>query len=59
MGATMPKQMKVDTFHEEGQQNKETGVNVIPDRVDEYVVFYHTSWQPGVPEHVYKFKKTL
>lgn len=69
----MPKLKKVDTFQEgqknklkkvdafqEGQKNQETGSNVIPDpRVDPYVVFYHTTWQPGVPEHVYKFKTTL
>ena len=55
----MPKLKKVDTF-QEGQKKKEIGGNVIPDpSVDEYVVFYYTSWQPGVPEHVYKFKTTL
>ena len=54
----MPKLNNVDTFEEEGQKHEETGENVIPDpSVDEYVVFYYTSFQPGVPEHVYKFKQ--
>ena len=58
MEAAMKKLKKV--VQEKGQKNKETGGYVIPDTsVDEYILFYHTSWQPGVPEHVYKFKKTL
>ena len=44
-----------------GKKKKEVPANVFHDpSVDEYIVFYHTSWQPGVPEHVYnKFKKSL
>ena len=56
----MTKPKKVDTSQEDGHKKKETDGDVIPDpSVDEYVVFYHTRWQPGVPEHVYKFKKPL
>ena len=42
------------------EQKKEKPANLSPDpSVDEYVLFYHTSWQPGVPEHLYEFKKPL
>ena len=38
-----------------GLKKKEVAANVLPDpNVDEYIVFYHNSWEPGVPEHVYK-----
>ena len=55
----MTKLMKVYTSNE-GQKKEEAGGNAIPDpSVDDYVVFYYTTVQPGVPEHVYKFKTTL
>ena len=54
----------LDTFEEEkGEKKKVVGSKVFPDAsIDEYVVLYHTSWQPGVPEHVYnkyKLKRNL
>ena len=56
MGQILRKLMKEE---EKGEKKKVVG-NFFPDpSIDEYVVFYHTSWQPGVPEHVYKFKSTL
>ena len=37
-----------------GEKKKEVPADVLPDpNVDEYIVFYHNSWQPGVPAHVY------
>ena len=40
-----------------GEKKKELSANDFPDpSVDDYIIFYHTSWQPGVPEVVYKFK---
>ena len=46
----MTKPKKVDILQEDGEKNKEAGGDVISDpSVDEYVVFYYTSWQSGVP----------
>ena len=61
MGAIIRKPKMLHTFEEEkGEKKKVVGSKVFPDpSVDEYVVFYYTSWQPGVPEHVYKYKSTL
>ena len=61
MEAITRKLKMLDTFEKEkGEKQKEVGRKVFPDpSVDEYVVFYHTSWQPGVPEHVYKYKTIL
>ena len=56
----MTKPKKVDTLQAEGEKNKEAGGDIIPvPSVDEYVVFYYISWQPGVPDDVYKFQTTL
>ena len=47
MRALITKLKKIDTF-QEGQKKKETCDNAIPDpNVDDYVVFYDTSGQPG------------
>ena len=61
IGAIMRKIKMVHTFEEEkGEKKKVVRGKVLPDpSIDEYVVFYHTSWQPGVPEHVYNYKSTL
>ena len=61
MGAILRKMKMVYYIQEEkGEKKKDVDGTVFPDpSVDEYVMFYHTSWQPGVPEHLYKFKSTL
>ena len=41
------------TFEEEkGEKKKVVRKEFSDPSVDEYVVFYHTNWQPGVPEHL-------
>ena len=43
-----------------GEEKKAKPGNLSHDpSVDEYVLFYHKSWQPGVPEHLYKVKALL
>ena len=42
-----------------GEQKKVEHAKISPDSVDEYILLYHTSWQPGVPEHLYNFKAPL
>ena len=44
-----------------GEQKKEKPfIFTSPDPSDdEYVLFCHSSWQPGVPENLYKFKAPL
>ena len=65
MGQIMRKLKKEEEKEEKkivvgGEQKKEEPANLSPDpSVDEYILFYHTSWQPGVPEHLYKFKAPL
>ena len=37
-----------------GEKKKDVPANAFPNpNVDEYIEFYHNSWQPGVPEHLY------
>ena len=60
MGTIMRKLKMLHNFEEEkGEEKSVVGSKVFPDpSVDEYVVLYHTCWQPGVPEYVYKYKST-
>ena len=60
------RQLKKEEGNEEkntfagGEQKKEKPARLSPDpSVDEYILFYHASWQPGVPEHLYKVKAPL
>ena len=44
---------------EKGDKKKEAGTLRLQASLDQYVLLYNTSWQPGVPDNVYKFIKTL
>ena len=62
MGSTLGKLKVLDTFKEEKgekKKKKECGTNLPDPSVDEYILFYHTTCQLGVPDHVYKFEKSL
>ena len=60
MGAILRKLKMISTFKEEkGEEEKEARNVVLDPSVDEYVICYHATVQPGVPEEFYKFKETL
>ena len=61
MGQIMRTLKMLRTFEEKkGEKKKVLGSNSFPDpSTDKYVLFYHTSWQPGVPEHVYNKYKSI
>lgn len=65
MGQTMRKLNKKEEKEEKkivagGEQKKVEHAKISPDpSVDEYILLYHTSWQPGVPEHLHNFKAPL
>ena len=61
MGAILRKLNMISTFEEEkGEKKKEeAGIVVLDPSVDDYVLFYYATWQPGVPEEFSKCKETL
>ena len=65
MGQTMRKLNKEEEKEEKkivvgGEQKKVDHAKISPNSsVDEYIPLYHTTWQPGVPEHLYNFKEPL
>ena len=65
MGQTMKKLKKGEEKEKNmiivgGVQKKEEHAKITPEpSVDEYILLYHTSWQSGVPEHLYNVKVPL
>ena len=51
----------ISTFEEEkGEKKKqEAEIVVLDPSVDDYVLFYYATFQPGVPEEFSKCKETL